>query len=133
MSGESVITLEPRLNFTGEARGAVMLNEEPPFHCIRCGKPFGVQSSIERIADQLAGQHSMFQDQAQIERIMMCDDCRVVVQFEREDDPLAGAPRPIPRTTDDYLREREIEEARAKLLEERAKSRPEDGNGKDHG
>jgi ferredoxin len=130
---ESVIELEPRLNFTDQARGAVMLNEEPPFHCIRCGKPFGVQSSIERIADQLAGQHSMFQDQDQIERIMMCDDCRVIVQFERADDPLAGSPRPIPRTTDDYLREREIEDARAKLLEERAKARQEDGNGEDRG
>jgi ferredoxin len=130
---ESVITLEPRLNFTSEARGAVMLNEEPPFHCIRCGKPFGVQSSIERIAEQLAGKHSMFQGQDQIERIMMCDDCRIIVQFERKDDPLAGTPRPIPRTTDDYLREREIEEARAKLLEERANARPEDGNGKDRG
>jgi hypothetical protein len=39
----------------------------------------------------------------------------------------------MPRTTDDDLREREIEEARAKLLEERAKARPEDGNGEDHG
>jgi ferredoxin len=130
---ESVIQLEPRLNFTNEARGAVMLNEEPPFHCIRCGKPFGVQSMIERVAGQLAGQHSMFQGQAQIERIMMCDDCRVIVQFDRKDDPLAGAPRPLPRTTEDDLREREIEEARAKLLEERAKARPDDGNGKDHG
>ncbi len=78
--------------------------------------------NIERIADQLAGKHSMFQGPEQIERIMMCDDCRVVIQFERSDDPLAGPARPTPRTTDDYLREREIEEARAKLLEERAQA-----------
>jgi ferredoxin len=116
---ESVIRLEPRLNFTEEARGVVELNHAEPFHCIRCGKPFGVQGSIERIAEQLAGKHSMFESGAQIERLMMCDDCRVVVQFDAPA-PLAGPPRPTPRTTDDYLREREIEEARAKVLAERA-------------
>ena len=131
---ESVISLEPRLNFTEEARGTRKLNEEPPFHCIRCGKPFGVQRSIERIADQLADKHYMFQGRAQVERIMMCDDCRVVVEFEAPDAPMAGPPRPVTRTTEDYLREREIEEARAKLLEERARGRngaPAGGNGAD--
>ena len=58
----------------------------------------------------------------QADRLRMCDDCRVVVQFERSDDPFAGPARPTPRTTDDYLREREIEEARAKLLAERAQA-----------
>lgn len=116
---ESVISLVPRLNFTEAARGAVKLNEEPPFNCIRCGKPFGVQRTIERIADQLAGKHYMFQGTAQIERIKMCDDCRVVVEFEKPDQPMAGAPRPKIRTTEDDLRERDIEEARAKLLKER--------------
>jgi ferredoxin len=119
---EKVIALEPRLNFTEAARGAAELNRAEPFHCIRCGKPFGVERSIRRIADQLAGKHAMFASGAQIERLMMCEDCRVVVQFDQPDTPLAGAPRPIPRTTDDYLREREIEEARAKVLAERAKS-----------
>ncbi len=130
---ESVIGLEPRLDFTNAAKSAVTLNEEPPFHCIRCGKPFGVQRSIERIADQLAEKHSMFQGRDQVERIMMCDDCRVVVQFEAPDAPFAGAPRPATRTTDDYLREREIEEARAKLLEERAQGGNGSGNGEDKG
>jgi hypothetical protein len=52
----------------------------------------------------------------------MCDDCRVVVQFEATDNPLAGAPRPKTRTTEDYLRERaEIEAARAKVKAESAK------------
>ncbi|MEE8500878.1 MAG: 4Fe-4S binding protein [Kiloniellales bacterium] len=123
---ESVIALVPRLNFTEAARSPVTKNQQEPFHCIRCGKPFGVQSTIERIADQLAGKHAMFADPDQIERIRMCDDCRVVVQFEAPDDPFKGPPRPLPRTTDDYLREREIEEARAKLLAERAAGK---GNG----
>ena len=33
-------------------------------HCVRCGKPFGTRSSIERIVSQLAGRHSMFQTRA---------------------------------------------------------------------
>jgi hypothetical protein len=50
----------------------------------------------------------------------MCEDCRVVVQFEAKDNPLAGSDRPLPRTTDDYLREREeIEAARAKVKKDR--------------
>ncbi|MGF1611342.1 MAG: 4Fe-4S binding protein, partial [Kiloniellales bacterium] len=112
---ESAITLEPRLNFTESARSTVRLNEEPPFHCIRCGKPFGVRRSIERIATQLAGKHWMFESGPQVERIMMCDDCRVVVEFERPDAPFAGTPRPRIRTTEDDLREREIERAAAGL------------------
>ena len=70
----------------------------------------------------------MFSDPEQIERILMCDDCRIVVQFQAPDDPFKGAPRPVPRTTEDYLREREIEEARAKLLAERSAGKGE-GNG----
>ena len=119
---ESVIDLAPRLNFGAEGRGAVTLNEEPPFHCIRCGRPFGVKRSIERIADQLGGKHYMFATDSQVELIMMCQDCRVIVEFEAPDKPLAGPPRPRMRTTDDDLREREIEEARAKLLAERRKT-----------
>jgi Pyruvate/2-oxoacid:ferredoxin oxidoreductase delta subunit len=118
---ESVMALEPRLNFTEAAHGTVTLNEEEPFNCIRCGKPFGVRSTIERISEQLAGKHYMFASGPQADRIRMCDDCRVVAQFEAPDDPFKGKPRPIPRSTDDDLREREIEQARAKLLADRAK------------
>ncbi|UCH72617.1 MAG: 4Fe-4S dicluster domain-containing protein [Rhodospirillales bacterium] len=120
---ESAITLEPRLAFTPEARRAVTLKEEEPFACVRCGKPFGAKSSIERIVAQLAGKHPMFAEGRMADRIKMCDDCRVIDQFEAGNDPFRGPERPLPRTTDDDLREREaeIEEARAKLLAERAK------------
>jgi ferredoxin len=117
---ERVITLEPRLNFTGDARRALLVKEEEPATCIRCGKPFGTRSSIERIVEKLGARHWMYQDSAAIDRIRMCDDCRVIVQFEAKGNPLAGAERPRPRTTDDYLRERaEIEAARQKLKDER--------------
>lgn len=116
---ESVITLEPRLNFTEEARQATLVKEEEPFECVRCGKPFGTRSSIERIVSQLAGKHAMFMNPQVAERLRMCEDCRVVAQFDAGDDPMRGADRPKTRTTDDYLREAEIEAARARVLAER--------------
>jgi len=100
-----VIALEPRLNFTEDARRALVLKEEEPAECIRCGKAFGAKSSIERIVAQLAGKHSMFAAGRTADVIRMCDDCRVIVQFEAKN-PLAAAPRPRTRTTDDYLDER---------------------------
>ncbi len=121
---EKVITLAPRLNFEEAARSPQTVKEEQPYHCIRCGKPFGARGSIERIIDKLSGKHPMFRTGAQAERIRMCEDCRVIVQFEAGQmagsaDPFAGPPRPAIRTTDDDLREREIEEARARLRRER--------------
>ncbi|MDH5750568.1 MAG: 4Fe-4S binding protein, partial [Rhodospirillales bacterium] len=124
---ESVMRLEPRLAFTGDARRAVVLKEEEPFECIRCGKPFGTKSSIEHIFEKLSGKNPMFADGAMARRIKMCDDCRVIDQFEAKDDPMRGPDRPNPRTTDDDLRERveEIEKERARILAERAKGEGE--------
>lgn len=106
---EKVITLKPRLNFTDDARSPTLLKEEEPAHCIRCGKPFGTRSAIERVIEKLAGKHWMFQNEAAVERIRMCEDCRVIVQTETVIEPLAGPPRPVPRTTEDYIRAREAE------------------------
>ena len=115
---EKVIRLEPRLLFSDDARRALLVKEEEPFTCIRCGRPFGTRSSIERIVEKLAAKHWMFQDSAAVDRIRMCDDCRVVAQFEVQNNPLAGGARPRTRTTEDYLREREeIAAARAKVKE----------------
>ena len=104
---EKVVSLVPRLNFGAGARENVVLKEEAPFACINCGRPFGTKSSIDRVLAQLALRHSMFMDEARVRLIQMCEDCRVVVQIQdRAGDPFAGPPRPKPRTTDDYLRER---------------------------
>ena len=100
---ESVITLEPRIDFGESTRAPRMLNEEEPFECVRCGKPFGVRSSVEHMVDKLRD-HSMFvNDDNALDRIRMCADCRVAAQFDTNQ-PLALGPRPRPRTTDDYLR-----------------------------
>ena len=110
---ESVITLDPRLNFTDAASRPALIKEEEPAKCVRCGNAFGTQSSVDRVVEQLAGKHSMFERPEMANIMRMCADCRVVAQMELNVDPLAGGPRPTTRVTDYYIREREeIEAAR---------------------
>jgi ferredoxin len=105
---EKVITLTPQIDFRAATATTRVLKEEEPFQCIRCNKPFGVKSTIERVAAKLEGKHWMFRDSAQrLDLIKMCGDCRVVAITEQEFDPYGESPRPKPRTTEDYLRERE--------------------------
>ncbi|MBI2236127.1 MAG: 4Fe-4S binding protein [Magnetospirillum sp.] len=103
---ESAVTLVPRLSFTAEGRAPRVLKEGEAARCIRCDKPFATAAVVERMAAALADQHPMFMgDDAR--RLRMCEDCRVIDQVETADDPMAGPPRPRPRTTEDDLRERE--------------------------
>ncbi|HYM32779.1 MAG TPA: 4Fe-4S binding protein [Candidatus Cybelea sp.] len=104
---EKVISLVPRLAFNAIIMGARVLKQEEPFHCIRCGKPFGVKSTIERVAAKLEGKHWMYESAPRrLDVIKMCDTCRVAVVTEEGLDPYGAAARPKLRTTDDYLRER---------------------------
>lgn len=107
---ESVISLQPRLNLLPAALGREVLNEEEPFACIRCGKPFGTKSSIEHILHQLSGKHAMFRTSDQARIIQMCDDCRVISLSESSNDPFTVGERPRVRTTEDYLAEEAEEE-----------------------
>jgi ferredoxin len=105
---EKVITLTPQLDFRAAVAPARVLKEEEPFCCIRCAKPFGVKSSVERVAAKLEGKHWMFQNSAKrLDVVKMCADCRVIAMTEENFDPFGAPPRPAPRTTEDYLRERE--------------------------
>jgi len=111
---EKVITLKPQLDFRAATAMSRVLKEEEPFHCIRCGKPFGVKSTIERVMEKLAGQHWMYAyGSARLDVLKMCEDCRVVAVTATDFDPHGAPPRPSVRTTDDYLREHE-ERQRAK-------------------
>lgn len=106
---EKVITLAPRLNFAALARDWVVVKEEAPFLCISCGKPFAVKSTIDQMMDKLAG-HAMFSDNPKaLERLKMCEDCRVVDMFD-DQQPMAGAERPAMRTTDEEIRRRDAGE-----------------------
>jgi len=76
---ENALTLEPRLWLAdgGKARKQLrVLNEAPPYRCVRCQKPFGTLRAVENMVARLAG-HSMFQGVA-AERLKMCSDCRVI-------------------------------------------------------
>src|SRR6478736_7650653 len=76
--------------------------------CVRCGKPFGVKSSVERVVAKLEGKHWMYKDsKKRLDVIRMCEDCRFVVMAEEQFDPFGAPKRPPVRTTEDYLRERE--------------------------
>ena len=104
---EKVITLKPQLDFRAATAAARVLKEEAPFECIRCHKPFGVKSTIDRVSAKLEAKHWMFKGSARrLDVIKMCEDCRVAVMAEEDFDPY-GKPRPPVRTTEDYLRERE--------------------------
>ena len=82
---EKAITLEPRLVTDPEQRRAmVVLHEEKPFCCIRCGKAFATRSIIDNMTKKLAGHH-MFQSERAMQRLMMCEDCRVIDVVQDED------------------------------------------------
>ena len=82
---EGAVTLTPRLLLTGQAKEAVTLNDSPPFHCIRCGKPFGTRHMIEVMTGRLST-HSMFTGSASLKRLQMCADCRVIDMMENKDE-----------------------------------------------
>lgn len=105
---EKVITLEPRLNFAGFDAGFRTLKEEEPFCCIRCAKPFGTRSTIEKVIAKLESTHWMFEGkgQSRLDLLRMCEDCRVIAATDESLDPYAAPIRSGPKTTEDYLKER---------------------------
>jgi len=112
---EKVITLVPQLDFRAATAQARVLKQEEPFRCIRCDKPFGTRSTIERVIAKLEGRHWMFQGKAgdtssRLDVLRMCEDCRVIAATEADFDPYGAPPRPKVRTTEDYIREREERE-----------------------
>jgi ferredoxin len=75
---EGAISLSPRLLFDREERGQRRsLHEEPPFCCVTCGKAFATKSVIDNMLKKLSG-HWMFTDERAKQRLLMCEDCRVV-------------------------------------------------------
>ena len=105
---EKVISLQPQIDFRAATALNRVIKQEEPAECIRCGKPFGVKSSVERVIAKLEGKHWMYKDsKKRLDVIRMCEDCRVVVMAEEQFDPFGAPQRPPVRTTEDYLRDRE--------------------------
>ena len=81
---ESCITRSQRYLFDRESRRrARMLNEDQPFRCVSCGKVFGTTAVVTRMMQRLES-HSMFQAPGALDRLRMCEDCRVKDLFRSE-------------------------------------------------
>jgi hypothetical protein len=103
---EKVISLVPQIDFRAVTAATRVLKEEEPFLCVRCGKPFGVKSTIERVIERLRDNHWMFQGAPNhIEVIKMCENCRIAFVTEHDFSPHGGPPRSEVRTTDDYAQD----------------------------
>lgn len=85
---ENALTLTTRMNWDKASRQAeTVIHQEKAAECVRCHKPFAPQSMIDMLQDKLRG-HSHFANEAALNRIAMCEDCRVVDMFEAmADDP----------------------------------------------
>ena len=74
---EDAIALNSRILLDREQRiRSRSLNEDKPFACISCGKPFAPTSVIHKMQQKLKG-HYMFNTDRALDRLKMCDDCRV--------------------------------------------------------
>lgn len=81
---ETALTLSARYNFDPALRrNPQRLHEDEPFCCTKCNKPFATHSIINTIIGKL-GNHSMFQSEEAINRLKMCEDCRVRDMFSEE-------------------------------------------------
>ena len=103
---EKAITLKPQLDLTDAALSQKVMHEEEPFACIECGAFFGVKSTVEKITEKLAGNHSMFATSNAAKMIQMCDNCRIQAQYHSQNNPFQGGERPAVRTTEDYFSKR---------------------------
>lgn len=85
---ESAISLEARYTWDSiEARSIKTLNEEAPFNCVTCHKPFATRKMIDTMLEKLGG-HWMFKDEKSMRRLKMCEDCRVKSIFADNPDGL---------------------------------------------
>lgn len=81
---EDALSREPRYLYdTNIAREQRTLHKEEPYRCLRCAKPFATRSGIETITAKLAN-HPMFQEPGSLNRLRMCEDCRVVDMMENK-------------------------------------------------
>ena len=86
---EQAIQLKPRFLYDHAQRSQLrILNQDQPFCCIRCNKPFATRSVIERITDKMK-HHPMFSGDALL-RLKMCEDCRVKDMFAEPSDDGVG-------------------------------------------
>jgi len=101
---EDAITLTPQIDFDAWDTPRRILNEEEPFCCTACGKPFATATGIERIQKRLAD-HWMFvgeDGEKRLKVLEMCEDCRVEAVVNEGFDPHAENTRRV-RTIEDHI------------------------------
>ncbi|HTJ95912.1 MAG TPA: 4Fe-4S binding protein [Rhodocyclaceae bacterium] len=82
---EHALVKSTRLLLTPEAKKPRVLNEAQPFHCVRCGVPFGTRAMVDSMLKRLSS-HSLFADAAALRRLQMCGDCRVVDMLDNRNE-----------------------------------------------
>ena len=91
---EDAIELSPRLLFDHDSRvRARSLNQDKPFACIACGKPFAPTSVIRKMQEKLRDHH-MFSSERALDRLKMCEDCRVA-DIVQDPDAMGGQFDPL--------------------------------------
>ena len=91
---EDAMQLRSRLLFDREARiRSRVLNQDQPFACISCGKPFAPTSVIGKMQEKLKD-HYMFNSERALDRLKMCDDCRVA-DIVQDPDAMGGQFDPL--------------------------------------
>ena len=74
---EQAISISPRIILNREKRNrSRSLNQDTPFACISCGKPFA-SASVIRLMNHKLKDHYMFSTPRALSRLKMCDTCRV--------------------------------------------------------
>ena len=80
---EDAIQLRPRLLLRAdERRQSRVLNEDKPFLCLQCNKPFAGSRMIARMEEKLKS-HWMFKTEKERRRLRLCEDCRVRDMFDQ--------------------------------------------------
>ena len=106
---EKVITLQPQIDF----RAATATGARPQggravrLHPLRQAVRREEHGRARRSPSSKASTGCSRIRQEAPRRHQMCEDCRVAAMAEEHFDPFGAPPRPAPRTTEDYLRERE--------------------------
>ncbi len=81
---ENSISRTQRYVFAADARlRSRTMNEDSPFHCTKCGKPFATHVMMNHMKSKLKN-HWMFTKPDALARLEMCEDCRVKDMFVAE-------------------------------------------------
>ncbi|MEQ1719442.1 MAG: 4Fe-4S binding protein [Hyphomicrobium sp.] len=77
---ERAITLEPRMSFSKQAAVPTVLKRDEPAICTGCGTRYGSRRTVDGVIARLGVSGWTGQNGQLIERLRLCESCRVTVQ-----------------------------------------------------